>query len=144
MNWTVRTLTKDAPTAGRPGTVARFHDIEAADGDRQTLNERFWALFPRAEEAFIRLLRGDGIHAWVPFDFQPSVEHGEAPQQWEAEYTEALERLEERLPDPPFGCEWRGDTGGPIVGRDAGGRMVPVEMGYRLWRRDLGYMLGSE
>jgi len=65
-------------------------------------------------------------------------------QIWDLEYEEAYRSVLAELPEPPYGFTWHSDMGGIISTRIAGGKSVPIDLHFRVWRPDLGYMPCSE
>jgi hypothetical protein len=142
--WTIKTVLerRDPYMPSRTETV--FTEIPAGADNVGEWNSRFWELFPSGEAEFVDYARTTGIHAWVALEFEPSFSCFEDRVTWEEEYDDACAKCRTRLPHAPSGYHWHLDSGGVKLGRDARGRTVPLELHFRLWRRDFGYMPTSE
>ena len=67
-----------------------------------------------------------------------------ARQIWDPEYKDAHGKVVAELPKPPYGFTLCSDMGGLIMCHDAEGCSVPIDLHFRVWRPDLGYMPRSE
>lgn len=170
--WTL-TIHEENPAPDGVGTQVHFIHIVATDETVAEWNAQFWGHFPRDASALEALARRGGVYVHADCALQPSehtvkAQYGpyrtgkiaghwrhwqhrlhEAPTELRAlmeEYASDLDRVRvaraaafedlvaRKLPTPPASYEWALNQGGI---RGAG-------YGFRLWRRDFGYMPGSE